>query len=174
MNQRRKIGSVFSSTGIPSWAIVASLGVIVIAVLAFFITGRPDAAEEVAKTTETAATPAAKPTPTTAPAKKPAKKPTNKPTGQAEEVPRAYVEVFNNSGVTGLADQTSSRVQGAGWKVVGTDNWYGTIPATTVYYPKRLKSQAKLLAADLKIKRVRPAISPMKFDRLTLILTEKI
>lgn len=168
---RRPKGSIFSSTGIPSWAIVASLGVIVVAVLAFFITGRPDATEEVAKPTRTTATKAPAPTPSPAPA------PTSKPTKEAkeaEEVPRAYVEVFNNSGVTGLADRTSGRVQGAGWKVVGTDNWYGKIPATTVYYPKRLKGQAKLLAADLKIKRVRPATSPMKFDRLTLILTEKI
>ena len=52
------------------------------------------------------------------------------------------------------------------------DDWYGKIPESTVYYPKKLEDQAKRLAADLKIDRVKPAIEPMKFDRLTLILTE--
>jgi hypothetical protein len=55
--------------------------------------------------------------------------------------------------------------------VVGSDNWYGTIPASTVYFPPRLEAQAKLLGRDLGINRLRPAIAPMKFDRLTVILT---
>jgi hypothetical protein len=82
-----------------------------------------------------------------------------------------FVEVYNNSGISGLAGRTSRRASGAGWKVVGSDNWYGTIPASTVYYPQRLTAQAKLLARDLGIHRLRPAIAPMKFDRLTVILT---
>ena len=82
-----------------------------------------------------------------------------------------YVVVFNNSGITGLAGRTSSRLSGAGWQVVGSDNWYGTIPTTTVYYPARLKAQAELLAKDLGVKRVKPAIEPMQMDRLTVILT---
>ena len=81
-----------------------------------------------------------------------------------------YVEVFNNSGITGLAGSTAGPAQGAGWQVVGSDNWYGTIPASTVYYPARLHDQAKLLASDLGIARLRPAIAPMP-DRLTVILT---
>jgi hypothetical protein len=55
--------------------------------------------------------------------------------------------------------------------VVGTDNWYGTVDATTVYYPPRLKAAATLLAADLRIARLKPAIDPMRPDRLTVILT---
>jgi hypothetical protein len=82
-----------------------------------------------------------------------------------------YVEVYNNSGISGLAGATASKISGAGWQVVGSDNWYGTIPATTVYYPSRLEAQAKLLAKDLGIVRLRPAIAPMRFDRLTVILT---
>ncbi len=82
-----------------------------------------------------------------------------------------YVEVYNNSGISGLAGSKASQISGAGWQVVGSDNWYGTIPASTVYYPERLAAAAKLLARDLGIERMRPAISPMRFDRLTVILT---
>jgi LytR cell envelope-related transcriptional attenuator len=82
-----------------------------------------------------------------------------------------YVEVYNNSGISGLAGSTAARAQGAGWEVVGSDNWYGTIPASTVYYPDRLKAQARLLGKDLGIARLRPSIAPMRGDRLTVILT---
>jgi hypothetical protein len=82
-----------------------------------------------------------------------------------------YVVVFNNSGVTGLAGATAARLSGAGWKVVGSDNWYGTIPENTVYFPERLRAQGRLLAKDLGIARVRPSIDPMQMDRLTVILT---
>ena len=74
---------------------------------------------------------------------------------------KVYVEVYNNSDITGLAGSTAARASGAGWQVVGSDNWYGTIPATTVYYPERLKAAAKVLALDLGIDRVVPAIDPM-------------
>ena len=82
-----------------------------------------------------------------------------------------YVSVFNNSNVTGLASATAGRIGGAGWQVVGTDNWYGTIPATTVYYPPKLERAAHMLGKDLGITRVMPAVDPMSMDRLTVILT---
>jgi hypothetical protein len=82
-----------------------------------------------------------------------------------------YVVVFNNSGITGLAGRTSERLAGAGWNVVGSDNWYGTIPASTVYYPASLRAEAQLLAKDLGIERLKAAIDPMQLDRLTVILT---
>ena len=84
---------------------------------------------------------------------------------------KVYVEVYNNSGITGLAGRTAAQASGAGWQVVGSDNWYGTIPASTVYYPQRLREAAKMLALDLGIGRVVPAIEPMDLDRLTVILT---
>ena len=59
----------------------------------------------------------------------------------------------------------------AGWQVVGSDNWYGTIPTSTVYYPERLEAAAKALALDLGIPRISPAVDPMRGDRLTVILT---
>jgi hypothetical protein len=82
-----------------------------------------------------------------------------------------YVVVFNNSGITGLAGKTADELSGAGWNVVGSDNWYGTIPASTVYYPASLAREAKLLAKDLDLERVKPAVDPMQMDRLTVILT---
>ncbi len=82
-----------------------------------------------------------------------------------------YVEVYNNSGISGLADRFAGVATDVGWQVVGADNWYGTIPASTVYYPERLKAAAKLLALDLGIRRTMPATGPMRRDRLTVVLT---
>ena len=82
-----------------------------------------------------------------------------------------YVEVYNNSGITGLAGSVAGTAAEVGWQVVGSDNWYGTIPASTVYYPPRLKDAATMLARDLGIDRTQPATGPMRRDRLTVILT---
>ncbi len=82
-----------------------------------------------------------------------------------------YAEVYNNSNITGLAGSTAARMSGLGWQVVTTDNWYGTVPASTVYYPERLEKAAKLLSRDIGIARVQPAIDPMSLDRLTVVLT---
>jgi LytR cell envelope-related transcriptional attenuator len=114
-------------------------------------------------------------TPSTAPSTSTAPEPVieEKPKRDKPVVRRArtYVEVYNNSGITGLAGRTATRAAGAGWQVVGSDNWYGTIPASTVYYPPRLAAAARLLGRDLGINRLRPAIAPMRLDRLTVILT---
>lgn len=84
---------------------------------------------------------------------------------------KVYVEVYNNSGIRGLAATTASKATQVGWSVVGEDNWYGNITASTVYHPPRLKRAAKQLALDLGIKRTAVAVEPMKMDRLTVILT---
>ncbi len=55
---------------------------------------------------------------------------------------------------------------------MGSDNWYGTVDGTTVYYPPRLHDAGKALGKDLGIRKVKPAEEPMSFDRLTVILTE--
>jgi hypothetical protein len=81
------------------------------------------------------------------------------------------VQVFNNSGISGLAGSTAARAEGAGWQVVGSDNWYGTVDASTVYYPRRLRAHAELLGRDLGISRVKPVIGPMRTNGLTVILT---
>ena len=84
---------------------------------------------------------------------------------------QVMVDVYNNSGVTGLAGRYADRATKAGWKVTGSDNWYGTISASSVYYPADLKAAAKLMALDLGLHRVVPAAGGMRRDRLTVILT---
>jgi hypothetical protein len=143
-----------------------SVGAVVLAGAAFVATGGNDAptpAAAPASATRTPTPSATAPVPVVT-QKKPAKKPVVRRAG-------TYVEVYNNSGVSGLAGTTAARAQGAGWQVVGSDNWYGTIPASTVYFPARLRAQAELLGKDLGIKRLKPTIAPMRGDRLTVILT---
>ncbi|MCL8251830.1 LytR C-terminal domain-containing protein [Aeromicrobium fastidiosum] len=83
----------------------------------------------------------------------------------------APVSVLNNSGVVGAARAFSAKVTSTGWTLGGVGNWTGSIPSNTVYYPPGLQAQAELLAADVGIARVRPSVSPMRTDRLTIILS---
>ena len=157
---------------LPSPVAALSLGAVVLAGIAFVTTsGSAEEPARAARPVPAASTPTPTPTRTaTKPVIKEKPKPAKK---ERPEVRRGdvYVEVYNNSGISGLAGTTARKVSGAGWQVVGSDNWYGTIPASTVYYPDRLEAAAKMLARDLGIARLRPAISPMRFDRLTVILT---
>jgi hypothetical protein len=95
----------------------------------------------------------------------------DRPRKPAVDRSKVLVEVFNNSSVSGLAGRVASQASQAGWQVVGSDNWYGTIPASTVYYPLRLAKAGHQLALDLGIHRTMPAVNPMRLDRLTVILT---
>lgn len=79
--------------------------------------------------------------------------------------------VFNNTNTRGLAGKTANRAEKAGWTVINTDNWVGSVDTSTVYYGPTMKAAAALLAKDLGIKRIKPFISPMRPDRLTVILT---
>jgi hypothetical protein len=145
-----------------------SVGAVVLAGAAFVAT---NGSEPEAKPAAASSRVTARPTPTrtaTAPAPVVRTKKKPKPVVQRGDT---YVTVFNNSGISGLAGSTAARAQGAGWQVVGSDNWYGTIAASTVYYPDRLHDAATLLAKDLGISRIKPAIAPMQGDRLTVILT---
>ncbi len=153
---------------LPSPVAALSLGAVLVAGVAFLSTsGSTERPAEAA--VPVTASPAPTPTPAaTAPEPVIEKKKSTKPPVRRGEV---YVEVYNNSGISGLAGTTASRISGAGWQVVGSDNWYGTIPASTVYYPERLAAAAKVLGKDLGIERLKPAISPMRLDRLTVILT---
>ena len=115
-------------------------------------------------------TPTASPTPSpTLAAQEPKKIKKRKP----PEVQRGeiYVDVYNNSGITGLAAGYAATASDAGWQVVGSDNWYGTIPSSTVYFPPRLEAAGKMLALDLGLDRILPAVDPMAADRLTVVLT---
>ncbi|MGH3472219.1 MAG: LytR C-terminal domain-containing protein [Nocardioidaceae bacterium] len=85
-------------------------------------------------------------------------------------VPKVLVEVYNNTGVSGLAAREAGRIEAAGWTVSATDNWYGNIPATTVYFPPALRPAAAKLAKVIHVTRLHPAVPPMSFDRLTVII----
>jgi LytR cell envelope-related transcriptional attenuator len=124
--------------------------------------------------TERQITPAAAPdsTPTETPTATPGATPTPQqrpePTIQRGKV---FVEVYNNTSISGLAGDVAKRATDVGWQVVGSDNWVGTIPANTVYFPPRLKAAARQLGLDLGIRRTQPAVGAMKLDRLTVVLT---
>jgi hypothetical protein len=81
------------------------------------------------------------------------------------------VEIYNTSAIKGLAARTAAKAAVLNWQVVGTDNWSASVPAPTIYFGPRLEDAARLLAKDLGISRVRPAVDPMKPDRVTVILT---
>ena len=148
----------------PSPVVILTIVAIFTAGVAYLATqGKPPTEREV---TITAAESSPSPTPTPS---MPTAKP--KPVKPAVDKGKVYVEVYNNSGVSGLAGRVAATATQAGWKVVGSDNWYGTIPASTVYYPAKLKRAAKALALDLGIRRTVLAVDPMKLDRLTVILT---
>lgn len=145
---------------LPARLTVLSISLIALAALAFVATQPGDDRPDVA--TPVVATPSETPAPvvTTAPPLRPAVKRKT-----------VYVEVYNNSNVKGLAGQVAASAQALGWNVVGSDNWYGTVDASTVYFPAKLKRAAQVLAKDLDIARTKPAIAPMRMDRLTVILT---
>lgn len=148
--------------------------VVILSVLAVAMAGIAYVATRGAEPTEREVTPVVQEKPSESPS--PTYEPTKKAKPKKPPVQRGkvYVEVYNNSGITGLAGQVAERATGIGWAVVGSDNWYGTIPATTVYYPQQLQRAAKTLALDLGIQRTAPAVDPMRRDRLTLILTEPL
>ena len=155
---RNQLGVAF-----PSPLVMLSIIAIAMAGFAFVATRDAGPVERKVTTASAIQTETAEPAPVV-----PAKTAKPKPVIKRGEV---YVEVFNNSGIKGLAATTASKATQIGWQVVGEDNWVGSIPASTVYYPARLKAEAKQLSLDLGIARTAPAVEPMKMDRLTIILT---
>lgn len=162
----------------PSPLVILSIVAVAMAGIAFLATNNVGSAGD---KMSTVSKPAASASPTeSAVSPSPSAKPSASATPEeaketkTPEIDRAkvYVEVYNKSRVAGLAGTTGTKATDAGWQVVGMDNWVGgNIPASTVYYPSRLKAEAQLLAKDLGITRTVSAVDPMKFDRLTVILT---
>ncbi|MFC7504529.1 LytR C-terminal domain-containing protein, partial [Nocardioides sp. GCM10030258] len=157
---------------LPSPVVLLSILAVALAAIAFVATRGGEPAERDISATKAAATPTdtatskdASPTPTPTVQEKP--KP--KPVVRADH----SIVVFNNTSIKGLAARVSEKVKDAGWTVVAADNWYGTVPATTVYYPKGKKAAAQLLALDLGVARIKPADTDadMSATNLTLILT---
>ncbi|MFT4083565.1 MAG: LytR C-terminal domain-containing protein [Nocardioides sp.] len=157
---------------LPSPVVALSVVAVAVAILAFVLTGGHD--DKAREITPAAVdhTPSASASSSSAPSASASA--SAKRTHKAKPVQRAkiYVEVYNNTNIAGLAGSVASKAETIGWNVVGADNWVGTIPATTVYYPPSLKRAAKQLALDLGIKRLHVADgSSMKGDRLTVVLT---
>ena len=161
MARRNERGVAFPSP-------VVMLSVIAVAMAGFAFVATMDSPEAERKV-ENVAQESVAPTPTAEPSATPTKK--AKPKPKKINRGKIYVEVYNNSGITGLAGRTADKISAAGWQVVGSDNWVGHIPEPTVYHPPRLKREARQLALDLGISRTREAVAPMKLDRLTVILT---
>lgn len=151
---------------LPSPVMMLSIVAVVMAAAAFLFTrgGEPTEREIAAVSDGQTSAPAVTGSPTVAAT--PTKTP--KPPVLRSKI---KVEVFNNTSVKGLAGQVGEQAGTVGWQVVGADNWYGSVEATTVYYPAKLKRAGKQLALDLGIKRMAKAVDPMKTDRLTIILT---
>jgi len=149
----------------PSAVTILSIVAVAMAAVAWVATRHP-------APTEREVTPAAQQSPShSSSTYHPPKARHSRPARPAVDRSKVVVSVFNNSQVTGLAAQVASRVARTGWQVAGSDNWYGTIPASTVYYPPRLARAGHLLALDLGIHRTMHAVAPMRLDRLTVILT---
>jgi hypothetical protein len=157
----------------------AAAAVVVLAALVYYaLTGGPGGTSSQSSGTpsatatftssSTTATPTPTPTPTTA-----TTTPSVEPTATRPVIDRSSyrVGVYNNSTVAGLASSTAKKVRKLGWNVVTVDNWSGSIPTTTVYYPPGSRAAAKLLAADLGLKRVHRATAAMPARALSLILT---
>jgi len=164
MRGRNDRGVVF-----PSPVVMLSIVAVVMAGIAYVATRGEEPTEREVTTVARDPGPTT-PSATEAPPEKQKQKPRKPPVQRGE----TYVVVFNNSGITGLAGRVAGAATDAGWNVVGSDNWYGTVPANTVYYPKPLKAEADQLALDLGIQRTAPAVDPMQLDRLTIILTGEL
>src|SRR6188472_1155019 len=144
----------------PSPVVILSIVAVAMAGIAFVATRDSAPKEkEISTISQPEDTPSATPTPSASKPPKPSKPKVDRS--------KVYVVVFNNSNEQGLAGRVAAKAGQIGWQVVGADNWYGTIPASTVYYPPRLERAGRLLALDLGIPRTAPAVDPMRLDRLT-------
>lgn len=163
---------------LPSPVVLLSIVAVALAAIAFVATRGDQPAERDISATKAAATPSPDAGDATDPdASSPSEAPTeDKPAPPPVVRGDHAVAVFNNTAIRGLAGRVSEKVEDAGWKVAAADNWYGTVPATTVYFPKGKKAVARQLALDLGIARVLPADidSDMSDTNLTLILTGEL
>ncbi len=153
---------------LPSPVTFLSMVAVTVAGIAWFVTRHPEPTEERVTPPASHATHTPSASPSTYVTPKPHHLKPQKPAFDRTKYP---VAVFNNSTIHGLAARVASQTSHLGWQVVGADNWYGTIPTTTVYYPPQLAKAGHQLALDLGIHRTMPSVAPMRLDRLTLILT---
>jgi cytoskeletal protein RodZ len=129
-----------------------------------------------AKTTAPTTKPTTKPTskPTAKPTSKPTAKPTAKPT-TAPPPPvavKAPLLVLNNSRIHGLAEVGEATFSKGGWTVVGTGNYSGRLPETTVFYSPGFNAAAQTLARQFPtITAIQPRPAGVPGSALTVVLT---
>ncbi|MGH3351640.1 MAG: LytR C-terminal domain-containing protein [Nocardioides sp.] len=155
---------------LPTPVILLSVVAVVAAVIVFWVTGgdRDGTDEKITPAGGTASASASAPQK----AEKPAKKKPAKAAPTPVERGKVNVEVYNQTNIAGLAGEVASKATTVGWNVVGEDNWVGSVPENTVYFPPVMKREGEQLAADLGIKRTHVAVEgSMKGDRLTVVLT---
>jgi hypothetical protein len=117
-------------------------------------------------TTSGSSSPSASPTTTSS-----SPSPSPKPSKTAQPDRSAPVVVFNQTSISGLAAAYAAKLQQAGWRVTGVDNWTGFVPETTVYYRPGDEAAARQLMRDLPtVNRIRAAVSGMPSQGLTLII----
>lgn len=154
---------------LPTPVIALSVVAVIAAVIIFWITGGDgDEGKEIA---QAGGSPSASASASPKAAKAEEKEP---PKAEPSPVDRAKVsvEVYNQSNIAGLAGDVAAKATTVGWNVVGEDNWVGSVPASTVYYPPEMKREGQQLADDLGIKRTHLLVEgSMKGDRLTVVLT---
>jgi len=149
----------------PASLLAAAVVAVAIGTAGYAMTSSPN---ELAQNTPPAST-----RPQATPHPKATKTPRATPTPTAAAIDRSTfnVAIYNDSNIKGLAARTSTKAQTFGWKVVTTSQWFGTVDTSAVYYPASMKAAAQQLATDLGITAIKPAISPMQMDQLTVILT---
>lgn len=162
---------------LPSPVVLFSIVVLAVAAIAFVTTRDSGSDEREITQTSQESTPSgtASEEESDAPsdgASEPSDEPTRKPKPPIQK-DQVGVTVFNNTATAGLAGEVLAQVDQIGWNGLVADNWYGSVPATTVYYPEGMKREGRQLALDLGIQRVLPADadSDMSTENLTVILT---
>lgn len=153
-----------SGVTLASLTVVAASGIGLVAAQVAGADEAPASAGSAGATTATQTTTPPQPSRTAEPTRE---EPSSRP---APPKPTTLIEVYNNSGLSGLADETASKLERRGWRVAATDNWYGNIPSNTVYHPRGQRAEGKQLARDLGYDRVRLTVSPMSANRLTVIV----
>jgi hypothetical protein len=153
---------------LPSPVVLLSILAVTLAAVTYFVTIGEEPKEREITQTSQPRSPADDPSTGAAEDPTPEKpKKTKPPVVRSEH----GVVVFNNTSTTGLAADVLGQVAEIGWNAIASDNWYGTIPATTVYFPPGDRDAAQKLALDLGVQRVMPADDAMSDTNLTVILT---
>lgn len=168
-------GSVRPSKGergvaLPTPVIALSVVAVVAAVIVFWITGGDEGGRD-EKIAQAGGSPSASASASPKAAKAEEKKPAKVEPSPVDRA-KVSVEVYNQSNIAGLASDVAAKATTVGWNVVGEDNWMGSVPENTVYFPQGMKREGQQLAEDLGIKRTHLSVEgSMKGDRLTVVLT---